>query len=67
VYDYTLDVCNTFAANKIDVDIVSIGNEIRNGLLCQNLIVEVRLCARIPAVVEVDHDLGSGCQLGVFH
>ncbi|CAG7957195.1 unnamed protein product [Penicillium nalgiovense] len=33
VYDYTLDVCNTFAANKIDVDIVSIGNEIRNGLL----------------------------------
>jgi hypothetical protein len=31
---------------------------------CQNLIVEVRLCARIPAVVEVDHDLGSGCQLG---
>ncbi|KAJ6137742.1 hypothetical protein N7471_004228 [Penicillium samsonianum] len=33
VYDYTLNVCNTFADNKLDVEIVSIGNEIRNGLL----------------------------------
>ncbi|KAG0158824.1 hypothetical protein PDIDSM_6344 [Penicillium digitatum] len=33
VYDYTLHVCNTFAANHLDVEIVSIGNEIRNGLL----------------------------------
>ncbi|CAI7614577.1 unnamed protein product [Penicillium glandicola] len=33
VYDYTLNVCNTFASNNLDVDIVSIGNEIRNGLL----------------------------------
>ncbi|PTU17148.1 hypothetical protein P175DRAFT_0536355 [Aspergillus ochraceoroseus IBT 24754] len=33
VYNYTLEVCNAFAANKIDVAIVSIGNEIRNGLL----------------------------------
>ncbi|KAJ5514776.1 Glycoside hydrolase superfamily [Penicillium fimorum] len=33
VYDYTLNVCNTFAANNLDVDIVSIGNEIRSGLL----------------------------------
>ncbi|KAJ5130088.1 uncharacterized protein N7515_006127 [Penicillium bovifimosum] len=33
VYNYTLEVCNTFAANKLDVDIISIGNEIRNGLL----------------------------------
>ncbi|KAL2828720.1 family 53 glycosyl hydrolase [Aspergillus cavernicola] len=32
VYNYTLEVCNTFAANNIDVEIVSIGNEIRNGL-----------------------------------
>lgn len=33
MYDYTLNVCNTFADNKLDVEIVSIGNEIRNGLL----------------------------------
>ncbi|KGO76822.1 Glycoside hydrolase, superfamily [Penicillium italicum] len=33
VYDYTLNVCNTFAANNLDVEIVSIGNEIRSGLL----------------------------------
>ncbi|KAJ5550613.1 hypothetical protein N7461_005311 [Penicillium sp. DV-2018c] len=33
VYNYTLEVCNTFAANNLAVDIVSIGNEIRNGLL----------------------------------
>ncbi|KAL3472768.1 family 53 glycosyl hydrolase [Aspergillus californicus] len=33
VYNYTLEVCNTFASNNIDVAIVSIGNEIRNGLL----------------------------------
>jgi len=33
VYNYTLDVCNTFHDNGLDVSIVSIGNEIRNGLL----------------------------------
>lgn len=33
VYNYTLEVCNTFASNNLDVSIVSIGNEIRNGLL----------------------------------
>ncbi|OGE58180.1 hypothetical protein PENARI_c001G05116 [Penicillium arizonense] len=33
VYNYTLEVCNTFAANDLDVAIVSIGNEIRSGLL----------------------------------
>ncbi|KAI9934154.1 hypothetical protein ASPWEDRAFT_50155 [Aspergillus wentii DTO 134E9] len=33
LYNYTLDVCNTFASNNIDLAIVSIGNEIRNGLL----------------------------------
>lgn len=33
VYNYTLSVCNTFASNDIPVDIISIGNEIRNGLL----------------------------------
>ncbi|KAL4868818.1 hypothetical protein BDV12DRAFT_93724 [Aspergillus spectabilis] len=33
VYNYTLEVCNTFSANNIPVDIVSVGNEIRNGLL----------------------------------
>ncbi|OQE25074.1 hypothetical protein PENSTE_c006G08638 [Penicillium steckii] len=33
VYNYTLEVCNTFASNSLDVSIVSIGNEIRNGLL----------------------------------
>ncbi|CAI7631624.1 unnamed protein product [Penicillium pancosmium] len=33
VYNYTLEVCNEFAANNLDVEIVSIGNEIRNGLL----------------------------------
>ncbi|KAL4776278.1 Arabinogalactan endo-beta-1,4-galactanase A [Aspergillus nidulans var. acristatus] len=33
VYNYTLDVCNTFAENNLAVEIVSIGNEIRNGLL----------------------------------
>ncbi|KAL4881450.1 family 53 glycosyl hydrolase [Aspergillus karnatakaensis] len=33
VYNYTLEVSNAFAANNIAVEIVSIGNEIRNGLL----------------------------------
>ncbi|CAI7564411.1 unnamed protein product [Penicillium discolor] len=33
VYNYTLEVCNTFADNKLDVEIVSIGNEIRSGLI----------------------------------
>lgn len=33
MYNYTLEVCNTFASNSLDVEIVSIGNEIRNGLL----------------------------------
>ena len=33
VYNYTLLVCNTFAENDLDVAIVSIGNEIRAGLL----------------------------------
>lgn len=33
VYNYTLSVCNTFASNDLPVDIISIGNEIRNGLL----------------------------------
>ncbi|KAL4921570.1 family 53 glycosyl hydrolase [Aspergillus aurantiobrunneus] len=33
VYNYTLEVCNSFAANDIAVEIISIGNEIRNGLL----------------------------------
>lgn len=32
MYDYTLKVCNTFADNKLDIEIVSIGNEIRSGL-----------------------------------
>ncbi|KAJ5625926.1 hypothetical protein N7510_002235 [Penicillium lagena] len=33
LYNYTLEVCNTFAENDLTVAIVSIGNEIRNGLL----------------------------------
>lgn len=33
VYNHTIDVCNTFASNNLDVEIISIGNEIRNGLL----------------------------------
>lgn len=33
LYNYTLEVCNTFAANDLTVDIVSIGNEITAGLL----------------------------------
>ncbi|KAJ5085533.1 hypothetical protein N7532_010304 [Penicillium argentinense] len=33
VYNYTLEVCDTFSENGLTVDIISIGNEIRNGLL----------------------------------
>ncbi|CAI7667653.1 unnamed protein product [Penicillium bialowiezense] len=33
VYNYTLEVCNEFASNGLKVEMVSIGNEIRNGLL----------------------------------
>ncbi|KAJ5947094.1 arabinogalactan endo-1-4-beta-galactosidase A [Penicillium verhagenii] len=33
LYNYTLLVCNTFAENDLTVDIISIGNEIRAGLL----------------------------------
>ncbi|KAF9892714.1 hypothetical protein FE257_001116 [Aspergillus nanangensis] len=33
VYNYTLEVCNTFAQNDIPLEMISIGNEIRNGLL----------------------------------
>ncbi|PGG99264.1 hypothetical protein AJ79_08601 [Helicocarpus griseus UAMH5409] len=33
VYNYTLDVCNRFASENIPVSIISIGNEIRAGLL----------------------------------
>lgn len=33
VYNYTLEVCNEFAANGLTVEMISIGNEIRNGLL----------------------------------
>ncbi|PYH99231.1 putative arabinogalactan endo-1,4-beta-galactosidase A [Aspergillus ellipticus CBS 707.79] len=33
LYNYTLSVCNTFAENDIDIEIISIGNEIRAGLL----------------------------------
>ncbi|KAB8215911.1 putative arabinogalactan endo-beta-1,4-galactanase A [Aspergillus novoparasiticus] len=33
IYQYTLSVCNTFAENDINVEIVSIGNEITSGLL----------------------------------
>ncbi|KAF7716247.1 Arabinogalactan endo-beta-1,4-galactanase [Penicillium ucsense] len=33
VYNYTKEVCDTFAANGLTVDIISIGNEIRSGLL----------------------------------
>ncbi|KAL4944223.1 Arabinogalactan endo-beta-1,4-galactanase A [Aspergillus oleicola] len=33
VYNYTLEVCNAFASANIAVEIVSVGNEIRNGLL----------------------------------
>ncbi|KAL2830623.1 family 53 glycosyl hydrolase [Aspergillus cavernicola] len=33
VNNYTLDVLNTFAENSIPVEIISIGNEIRNGVL----------------------------------
>lgn len=33
MYNYTLDVSNSFAAANIPLEIVSIGNEIRNGLL----------------------------------
>ncbi|GAB1217008.1 hypothetical protein ATERTT37_006229 [Aspergillus terreus] len=33
VYNYTKEVCDTFAANDIALEMVSIGNEIRNGLL----------------------------------
>ncbi|KAJ5157465.1 uncharacterized protein N7482_008565 [Penicillium canariense] len=33
LYNYTKEVCDTFAANDLTVEIVSIGNEIRSGLL----------------------------------
>ncbi|KAJ0425166.1 family 53 glycosyl hydrolase [Aspergillus carlsbadensis] len=33
VHDYTLEVLNAFAANDLPVEMISIGNEIRNGLL----------------------------------
>ncbi|CEJ54470.1 Putative Arabinogalactan endo-1,4-beta-galactosidase [Penicillium brasilianum] len=33
LYNYTKEVCDTFAENGLTVDIVSIGNEIRAGLL----------------------------------
>ena len=33
VYQYTLEVCNAFAAANLPVAIISIGNEIRSGLL----------------------------------
>ncbi|KAL4959325.1 family 53 glycosyl hydrolase [Aspergillus stella-maris] len=33
VYNYTMEVCNAFASANIDVEIVSVGNEIRNGVL----------------------------------
>ena len=33
VYNYTQEVCNEFAANNLKVEMISIGNEIRNGLL----------------------------------
>ncbi|KAL2864625.1 arabinogalactan endo-1,4-beta-galactosidase [Aspergillus lucknowensis] len=33
VYNYTIEVCNTFAANDIAIEMISVGNEIRNGLL----------------------------------
>ncbi|KAL4808509.1 Arabinogalactan endo-beta-1,4-galactanase A [Aspergillus unguis] len=33
VYNYTQEVCNTFASNNIPVEMISIGNEIRAGLL----------------------------------
>lgn len=33
VYQYTLNVSNTFAGNNIPLAIVSIGNEITNGML----------------------------------
>ncbi|KAI9375403.1 family 53 glycosyl hydrolase [Aspergillus egyptiacus] len=33
VYNYTMEVCNAFAANSLDIEMISIGNEIRNGLL----------------------------------
>ncbi|PLN84183.1 family 53 glycosyl hydrolase [Aspergillus taichungensis] len=33
VYNYTTEVCNAFASNNIPISIISIGNEIRNGLL----------------------------------
>lgn len=33
VYNYTMDVCNSFAEKNIPLEIVSIGNEIRAGLL----------------------------------
>ncbi|KAE8148172.1 putative arabinogalactan endo-beta-1,4-galactanase A [Aspergillus avenaceus] len=33
IYQYTLNVCNEFAKEGIDVEIVSVGNEITSGLL----------------------------------
>src|ERR1051326_6135303 len=33
VYNYTMLVCNTFSSNGIPIEIISIGNEIRAGLL----------------------------------
>ncbi|KAL3703060.1 galactokinase [Talaromyces marneffei ATCC 18224] len=33
LYNYTMDVCNSFAEQNIPLEIVSIGNEIRAGLL----------------------------------
>ncbi|KUL84237.1 hypothetical protein ZTR_06924 [Talaromyces verruculosus] len=33
LYNYTMDVCNSFAEKNIPLEIVSIGNEIRAGLL----------------------------------
>ncbi|GLA43956.1 galactokinase [Aspergillus niger] len=33
LYNYTVEICNTFADNNINIEIISIGNEIRAGLL----------------------------------
>ncbi|KAJ3124199.1 hypothetical protein HK098_001314 [Nowakowskiella sp. JEL0407] len=36
VYNYTKDVCNSYSSNGLQLEIVSLGNEIANGLLWPN-------------------------------
>lgn len=49
-----------------DTHIIKVGgDEVGSGR--EHLVVEVLLCAPVPAVVKVNHDLGSSLEVGVLH